>query len=62
MTSMKQFSCGDVVPGCGWVGRNEADEELWVAIADHAREVHGMDSVPPEVADAIRDAITEVAA
>ena len=60
--SMKQFNCGDVVPGCQWVGQNEVDEELWGEIADHAREVHGMDEVPPEVLDQIRDAITEVPA
>ena len=57
---MKQFRCGDVVPGCEWVGQNEADEELWADIASHAREAHGMHDVPPEVADAIEDAITEV--
>jgi predicted small metal-binding protein len=58
--SMKQFRCGDVVPGCPWVGQNEADEKLWVEIAAHAREAHGMENVPPEVVDAIRDKITEV--
>ena len=57
---MKQCNCGDVVPGCQWVGQNEADEKLWVEIASHARDAHGMDEVPPEVADAIRDKITEV--
>ena len=60
--SMKQFNCGDVVPGCQWVGQNEVDEELWGEIADHAREAHGMHEVPPEVLDQIRDAITEVPA
>jgi predicted small metal-binding protein len=57
---MKQFVCNDVVPGCGWVTRREGDEELWVEISSHARDEHGMDEVPPEVADTIRDAITEV--
>jgi predicted small metal-binding protein len=59
---MKQFKCGDVVPGCQWVGRREADEELWKEIAAHARDKHGMHDVPPEVADAIRDAIKDVPA
>ena len=59
---MKQFRCGDVVPGCEWVGQNEADEELWADIASHAREAHGMHDVPPEVAEAIDDATTEVSA
>ena len=33
--SMKQFNCGDVVPGCQWVGQNDVDEKLWSDIADH---------------------------
>ena len=57
---MKQFNCGDVVPGCQWVTRSEDEEELFAEIPSHAREAHGMDEVPPEVADAIRDEITEV--
>ena len=57
---MKQFVCNDVVPGCTFVTRRDVDEELWVEIESHAREAHGMDEVPPEVADTIRDVITEV--
>jgi predicted small metal-binding protein len=57
---MKQFVCNDVVPGCTFVTRRDGDEELWVEIASHARDVHGMDEVPPEVAETIRDVITEV--
>ena len=57
---MKQFNCGDVVPGCKWVTRREGDEELWAEISSHARDAHGMDEVPPDVADAIRAVITEI--
>jgi predicted small metal-binding protein len=57
---MKQFVCNDVVPGCTFVTRREGDDELWVEIASHARDAHGMDEVPPEVAETIRDVITEV--
>ena len=57
---MKQFNCGEVVPGCQWVARGEAEEELWVEISSHARDAHGMDEVPPEVVDEIRDKIKEV--
>ena len=57
---MKQFTCWAVVRGCLWVGLDVADEKLWAEIAAHAREAHGMENVPPEVADAIRDKITEV--
>ena len=57
---MKQFNCGDVVPGCQWVTRSEDEQELFAAIHSHARDAHGMDVVPPEVVDAIHGVITEV--
>jgi predicted small metal-binding protein len=57
---MKQFKCGDVVPGCQWVTRNEDENELFEEIGSHARDTHGMDEVPPEVVAAIRNVITEV--
>jgi predicted small metal-binding protein len=57
---MKQFKCGDVVPGCQWVTRNEDEAELLDEIHVHARDVHGMDEVPPEVVEAIQGVITEV--
>ena len=57
---MKQFKCGDVVPGCQWVTRRDDEEELLEEIHSHARDTHGMDEVPPEVEDAIHDVITEV--
>ena len=56
-TPMKQFRCGDVVPGCQWVTRSEDETKLFAEI--HAHEAHGMAEVPPEVADAIRDVIVE---
>ncbi|WP_369052146.1 DUF1059 domain-containing protein [Kineococcus terrestris] len=46
---MKAFRCGDVLPGCHeeFVG---ADRDSVVAqVARHAREVHGLDAVPPAV-------------
>ncbi len=57
---MKQFKCGDVVLGCEWVTRSDDDQELFEEIQTHARDAHGMDEVPPEVADKIREVITEV--
>ena len=57
---MKQFNCGDVVPGCQWVTRNDDEQELIQDIQAHARDEHGMDEVPPEVEDAIHRVITEV--
>ena len=57
---MKQFRCGDVVPGCQWVTRSDDDNELFESIKGHARDAHGMDEVPPEVVDQINGVITEV--
>ena len=57
---MKQYRCGDVVPGCEWVTRSEDEEEMFEDIRVHAREAHGMDEVPPEVEAEIQSVITEV--
>ena len=57
---MKQFRCGDVVPGCQWVTSNEDEAQLFDEISSHARETHGMDEVPPEVVAQIQAVITEV--
>ena len=57
---MKQFKCGDVVLGCEWVTRNDDDDALFEDIRSHAQAAHGMDEVPPEVADQIQSVITEV--
>jgi predicted small metal-binding protein len=57
---MKQFRCGDVVPGCEWTARNEDEVALFAEIHSHARETHGMEEVPPEVVHAIQSVITEV--
>lgn len=57
---MKQFACGDVVPGCDGVVRGATDDEVLAAAAAHAREAHGMDHVPDDVVAAIRSGITTV--
>jgi predicted small metal-binding protein len=57
---MKSFACGDVVPGCdaSWVCGS--DDEILVAVAHHAAEVHGLTSVPSSLVDAVRGAIVSV--
>jgi predicted small metal-binding protein len=57
---MKQFNCGDVVPGCPHVMRSDEEEELFAQISSHAHDAHGIDEVPPEVVDTIREKIIEV--
>ena len=56
---MKHFNCGEIVPGCEWTIDGESDDEILAGVADHARETHGMDEVPPDVADRVRGLISE---
>lgn len=56
---MKQFACANVVDGCDGVVTGETEEDVLQAAATHAAEVHGMAEVPPDVAQSIRDNITE---
>lgn len=54
---MKQFSCGAVVPGCMATFEADTEDELMAKVADHARDDHGMDTVPPELGAQIRSLI-----
>ena len=58
----KQLNCGDVIPGCSTVieGRDEAD--VLAKAAQHAREHHGVTTVPPEVVETVKAAIQDRAA
>ena len=59
---MKEWRCSTVVPECDWVYRGESDQDVLQHAAKHAREVHGMDEIPPEIVDKIRASIVEVPA
>ena len=56
---MKEFSCGELVPGCWATFQGESDDEILQQVTVHARNEHGMDEVPPEVVDRIRTRISE---
>jgi predicted small metal-binding protein len=55
---MKQFTCGDVVPGCEASWERDTDDEILAEVAAHARDVHGIEAVPPELVDQVRSRIT----
>lgn len=57
---MKQFSCGDVVPGCGRAFRASTDLEILTAVVDHARTDHGLSFVPDSMVAQVRDRIVTV--
>jgi predicted small metal-binding protein len=41
------------------VARGETDEEVMGQVVAHASAVHGMDEVPPEVAEKVKAAIKD---
>lgn len=57
---MKQFSCGAVVPGCTATFSAETEEDILGQVAAHAKADHGMDTVPDEVVQQVREKIEEV--
>lgn len=57
---MKQFACGDIVPGCSEQYRLASEEDILAAVARHAREAHGLDSVPEDMIANVRSRIRTV--
>lgn len=58
---MKEFCCGDVVPGCKATFRGVTDDALLQQVAVHARAAHGLESVPAELVAQVRMHIREAA-
>jgi predicted small metal-binding protein len=55
----KQIACGDVVSGCAFTAEAPSESELVQKVAVHAREVHGVQDVTPELAAKVRAAVRE---
>jgi len=55
----KVLRCGDVVPGCGFEARADTEGELMQKVAQHARDAHGMQTVPPEVIEKVKSKIRD---
>ena len=58
---MKQFCCGDVVPGCTARFHGTTDEILQ-AVGSHARRDHGLTDIPASLLKQVRMHITEAQA
>lgn len=48
-----KLSCGDAVPGCTARFEEDSRELILEQVAVHAREVHGVQDVTPEMLEAI---------
>jgi predicted small metal-binding protein len=55
----RRMSCRDVGPDCDFVARGLTDEEVMGQVAEHARKAHGMEEVPPELAEKAMAAIKD---
>jgi predicted small metal-binding protein len=54
---VKEFCCGDVVPGCTKMFRFRTDDEILGAVAEHARVDHALAEVPAALVAQVRGAI-----
>jgi len=56
----KLLRCRDVGVDCDHVIRAETEEELMKKVAEHAKTVHGMTEISPDLAAKVKAAIKEV--
>ena len=54
---MKAMRCGDLMKGCNFVARGATELEVMKKAAEHAKAVHGMDKITPEMAQKVKAAI-----
>ena len=55
----KELKCGDLMPGCNAVVEGKDEAEVMAKAAEHAKSAHGLQQVPPELANKVRSAIKE---
>ena len=55
----KVLHCRDVGPDCNYVARGQSEDEIMRQVVDHARTVHGIDPVPPDLARKAQASIRE---
>ena len=55
----KVLRCGDVMPGCNFVAEGKDVAEVLAKGAEHAKEDHGIATIPPDVAAKVQAAIKD---
>lgn len=56
----KILKCRDVGVDCDFEATGETEDEVMQKAAQHAKEAHGMDEIPQEVAEACQKAIHDM--
>lgn len=54
---MPSFKCSDIGMKCGFETSAGSQDELMKRIAEHAREAHGMTTIPDDVLEQVKKAI-----
>lgn len=57
----KEIHCSDLVPGCTFIAKAETEDELMKKVAVHAKDVHKMKELTPELKKKAKAAIKTVA-
>lgn len=55
----KELRCADVGMDCDFVAKAETHEELMQKVATHAREVHGITEITPELKEKVERVIRD---
>lgn len=55
----KQLNCSDVGMDCDYQAKAETTEELLAMVVEHAREVHGITEITPELQAKVASVIQE---
>ena len=58
---MKEFKCGELVPGCTWHTHADDEAELVRRATAHLRQAHDEDRIRPNMVEEIKKRIRETA-
>jgi predicted small metal-binding protein len=56
---MRRISCRDIGVDCDFVATGRTDEEVMKACAEHGKQAHAMDKLPPEMMAKVKAGIRE---
>lgn len=56
----KRMTCADVGMDCDFAALADTEEELLELVREHARRVHGIEEITPELKRKVLDAVEDV--
>lgn len=58
----KTLHCADVMPGCDYVAKGDSEQDVLQQAAEHARTVHNVAEITPELVAQVQSKIRDEAA